>query len=217
LKPAKNAQPGRTEKAGFMMGLFMRIPVLALMTLLGGIAAGNAGGAGDWRLMHTPPYGSLDPPRETANLLPPVVNTGTGQVAGMTGSAAFYVRIVGGPVFNDGSAGDIQRVIPLAAWRGKPVRLTLRFKTEGTISAGIQTAIAVAGGKRSGSRMVNTLRGKGDWQSCQFVRDVPAGAGAYVIDLHLHGKGTLWIDAVGLQAVGDNATPTGNCIAGDTA
>jgi len=199
------------------MGLLMRIPVLALMTLLGGIAAANAGAADDWRLMHTPPYDSLDPPRETANLLPPVVSTGTGQVAGMTGSAAFFARIVGGAVFNDGSAGDIQRVIPLAAWRGKPVRLTLRFKTEGAISAGIQTAITIASGKRSGSRMVNTLSGKGDWQSCQFVRDVPTDAGAYMIDLHLYGKGTFWIDTVGLEAAGANATPTGNCIAGDTA
>ena len=70
--------------------------------------------------------------------------------------------------------------------------------------------------------MVNTFGGmKDNWQSCQFVRDVPADAGDYVIDLHLHGKGTLWIDAVALQA-GDNdplirTNRSQGCITGDTA
>lgn len=189
----------------------MRLVPFALIALLAGTAASGAYTVDNWHLMRTHPVDQFDQPSsDAAALLPPVIRTGTGQVAGMSGSAALYASVVGGPVTNAGSAGDIERVVPLTDWRGQRVRLSLRLKTEGTISSSIQASIGlgVPMGKRIGGAVINARgqNGKQDgWQLCQFVRDVPANGNAFVIDLHLYGRGTLWIDKLVLAA--DTAAP----------
>jgi hypothetical protein len=183
----------------------MRLSMLAIIPLLSGIAAANAGAADDWHLMLTRTWNTFDrPSSDAAALQPPVIRTGTGQVTGMSGGAALYAKVIGGPVINAGSAGTIERIIPLEAWRGKRAHLTLRLKSADGISASISTSVGLTGGKRDGNKMVHTVSGS-DWQSCSFVRDIPANASDYTIYLHLYGRGTLWIDGVALEAADDEA------------
>jgi hypothetical protein len=181
----------------------MRLSILAIIPLLSGIAAANAVSTDDWHLMLTRPFDTSDrPSSDAAALQPPVIRTGTGQVAGMSGGAALYAKVTGGPVHDAGTAGTITRVVPLGGWRGKHARLTVRLKPVENMTASIGSSVGITGGKPSGNRMIKTVSG-GDWQSCSFVRDIPANASDYTIYLHLYGRGTLWIDGVALAAVDD--------------
>lgn len=178
----------------------MRLFSFALMALLGGVVTANAL-TDDWRVKR--PVEELDPPApETRNVPLPTIVMGTGQIDGMHGKDAVFVKVVGGSVLDRGSAGNVERKISLQGWGGRRVRLLLRLKTMGDIhaiaNAGITQGNAVLVGSQD-----QRVEANNTWRLYQFVRDVPADAHDFVIDLHLYGRGTLWIDDVSLGVTTD--------------
>jgi hypothetical protein len=110
-------------------------------------------------------------------------------------------------VLNKGIAGNFERKLSLAAWRGKRMRLTLRLKTVGDIHAGFTAAVAQDNEGRRGTQQ-QWIRTGDRWQTVQFVRDVPADAADLVLDLGLYGKGTLWIGDVALEVADGKGAPS---------
>ena len=142
-----------------------------------------------------------------------VFETGSGSTDGMTGSQATYLRgnasnasgwlrhedDVLAPQRSFTAHGGLERALPLQAWRGKRVLLTVRLKNE----AGARAYASVWIGKsnrsavRSGTLMNRPASG---WQTHSFVLDVPVNATAFSVHAGLTGKGTIWLDDVSLRA-----------------
>jgi hypothetical protein len=129
----------------------------------------------------------------------------------LTGTVAYpapqYVSQPGGDArmvgSNGMSDGALVRKIPLAAWKGQRVRLTLRLKNAGDARV---TASAQLDGSE-GCIVQQTLSQKdsadgGAWLA-RFVVDVPQTGADLTAAVNLHGKGAVLVDAMRLEAAGD--------------
>ena len=182
-----------------MMDLLMRIPALALAILVAGTVLAGALSNDGWNM--SPPLKAGMPPGFP-------FATGAGAVDGMTGPTAVYFRSLGRSNFFGRNGATLERKISPEAWRGKHVSLALRLKREGSVDASLWAFVD----KRSGVRIKASPQKieASDWQTAQFVLDVPDDATAFAIDLHLFGTGTVWIDRVDLEAVGAEVALTGS-------
>ena len=162
---------------------------------------GQAATLDDWRLKRA--FAEYDPQTQESRTIPAAFKSGIGAVDG----AAYYVTVVKNSALNRGVAGNFERKLSLAAWRGKHVRLTLRFKTAEDIHANVTAAVAQDQEVRRGTQQ-QRIRTMDGWQTVQFVRDVPDDAADLVLDLGLYGKGTLWIGDVALEAADDKGAPS---------
>lgn len=151
----------------------------AALLLLAALTAPALGeGAQDWRLTHN--IGGVE--------------ARTGATPGMTGTEAVYFQGV-----CCGGGALAERKIPLEAWRGKRVRVSLRFRNEGKL-ARADLWLRIDGGERAISTVSQSLRGE-HWQTPQFVLDVPGDAISLAVDLSLSGRGASWLDGVALEPV----------------
>ena len=182
-----------------------QISCILAVLVLGGIGAANAAALDDWRLKRA--FAEYDPPTPESRTIPAAFRSGIGAVDVAAGGPAYYVTVVNNSLLIKGIAGNFERKLSLAAWRGKRMRLTLRFKTVEEIRAGFTAAVAQHNEVRRGTQK-RWIRTGDRWQTVQFVRDVPADAADLVLDLGLYGKGTLWIGDVALEAADDKGAPS---------
>jgi hypothetical protein len=128
---------------------------------------------------------------------------GAGPVAGMTAHQAVYIRKIKGS--DDPHArGRLERTIPLAAWRGQRLRLSLRLKAEDGARLFTFAEISKANGAGIRTQAESNSFGNAAWQTHVFVLDVPDNATALVLQVDLNGDGAGWVDEVTLGAVGGN-------------
>ncbi|MBV9548601.1 MAG: hypothetical protein JO256_02895 [Alphaproteobacteria bacterium] len=136
---------------------------------------------------------------------------GTGATTGMMGKAAVYFSgDAGWATVRNSQAkyGALQQNIPLAAWRGKRLRLTLRLKDDGDARAWV--SLNISDNDRSSVR-AETQRndlGSSVWQSHQFVLDVPADANNLFLSFGLTDEGKVWADDLRLEAVSTDVPVT---------
>ena len=185
----------------------MRPWIVGLLAVLarGGIGAANAAALDDWRLKRA--FAEYNSPPPDSPTMPATFKSGIGAVDGAPGGAAYYVTVVNNSPLNKGVAGNFGRKLSLAAWRGKPVRLTLRFRTVGDIHANFTAAVAQDHEVRRGTQQ-QRIGTRDGWQTVQFVRGVPDDAADLVLDLGLYGKGRLWIGDMALEAADGKGAPS---------
>jgi hypothetical protein len=167
----------------------MRLPTFVLMALLGAAVAANATALDDWRLTTVKPWGGLR------------YKTGLGTTDGMSGNQALYIGGEGNRYFNS-DAPVLARRIPLDGWRGQRVRVTLRLKDEGDIRAWVRFHLSNNDSTGLNAAIQRDERGIADWQTHQFVLNVPQNAVNVSIELGLTGDGQVWLDDIALEAVG---------------
>jgi hypothetical protein len=155
---------------------------------------------------------------------PPVLQAGMGATPGMRGAQAIYLMKDNGfPQTWAGAGtllpytlyGSLERRIPMAAWSGKRVRLSLRTRADG---AGAWIA-SQWGNSLNPMSPVNPATGhtitiKSDangWVKHQLVFDVPNGTvAALTVGMGITGKGTAWLDDFRIEAV-DADVPVPRC------
>jgi hypothetical protein len=101
--------------------------------------------------------------------------------------------------------GGLESDIDLDAWRGKRVRLTLRLRN---VDGGRAYAIAqVNQSSGDGARTLaqRNASGSHDWETHQFVLDVPEGGNHLYVYVGMTGKGRILADGLTLEAVGRDA------------
>jgi hypothetical protein len=178
----------------------MRIPVLAGFALLALLSnAALADTSVEQRWFTDKPVGDGWFVRQ-ANYVPPNLPKRwlphwEGGIAATTGTAGKAVY------FASARGGSILRAIPLADWRGKRVRLSLRLKGEGEARAGAGVEIFKA--DTNGITPPNQMNtgGNGAWESHQFVLDIPGDATTLFVAASLKGHGKLWVDGLRLEPV----------------
>ena len=161
------------------------LATFALFMLLGGAMADTASEDG-WALMAGPPY-----------------EAGLGVVADMTAHQAVYLRGSANSGHQKNYVGTLERRIPMTAWRGHRLRLSLRLRNDGVASTAVALQInkANGGGIRSPATTKWKTDGDDTWRVQQFVLDVPDDAQDLVLDVRLRDKGVVWLDELKLQAV----------------
>lgn len=130
---------------------------------------------------------------------------GTGVTTGMLGrQAVYFAGDAGWATLRNSLAkyGALRQDIPLQAWRGKRLRLTLRLKNDGGARA--WTSLNISDQDRSSIRAAIQRNDSGNeqWQTHQFVLDVPADANTLYLSFGLTDEGKVWADEVRLEAVG---------------
>ena len=164
----------------------MRIPTLAgliLFASLGSLAPAIADES--WSVVGTSGNGQSPLPRLT---------TGSGVVAGASENPAVYLS-------GAGNAGRLQREIPLDAWRGKRLRLSLRLKNDGNVHAWSRISFRYGDGKQLFTDTQRNIAGDA-WEAHQFVLDVAGDATALVIFVGLEGTGKVWVEGLTLEPAG---------------
>lgn len=157
----------------------------------------------------------------TVRATPSALVSGVGKVAGMTGSQALFLK---GAAEAGGIActtiinichphpgtesldsfirnGGLERRIPLQAWRGQRLRLTVRLKNDGAARAYASAQIVMGDAAPIRTFAQRNAAGASAWEAHQFVLDVPDRASDLAIDVGLTGKGTVWLDGITLEAV----------------
>ena len=101
--------------------------------------------------------------------------------------------------------GGLERRIPLAAWRGKRLRLSLASRNGGGAFAYVSAQINRSNftAIRTASAM-NTNR-NGTWKAHNFVLDVPDDATDLILIAGLTGSGRIWLDGFSMQAADRDA------------
>lgn len=159
---------------------------LALLAGLG-LAMADAPGQEGWAVIAGPTY-----------------EAGLGIVADMTAHQAVYFK--GSTNSGPGRRylGTLERRIPLSAWRGQRLRLSLRLRNEGVASTAVTMQINKTGGAaiRSPAATKWTTGDSDAWRLQTFVLDVPDDASELVLDVSMRDKGMVWLDELKLQAVG---------------
>lgn len=172
-----------------------KIPVFVLVAVL--LASGSALAvqvADDWHYLngttHTPSY---------------LLNWGRGATAGMVQGRDNYLAGDAGYATVSNSLrlyGGVAQVLPLKAWQGRRLNVSLRLKNEGDARAWVMANLRQA--DRGGFTLApqRNAPGSGEWQSRNFVLDVPANATDLTLTVGLTGKGRIWIDTVTLEPAG---------------
>jgi hypothetical protein len=170
-------------------GEAMRIPALvsiSALAVLGCVGLGLAADGSGWYLAKPSDLFAV----------------GTGETPGMSGQRAVYIRGSANP--GSFRVGTLQQDLALDTWRGKRVRVSLRYKQEApprtTAYGDIWAQVGKANGTalRAGSFHVSAS----EWRLQQFVMDVPESAVSLALGVDLHGTGTGWVDGVSIEPVG---------------
>jgi hypothetical protein len=133
----------------------------------------------------------------TPKRLLPHPDFGTGTTKGMNGERAVYVA--NNQYYSRGAS--MTRDIPLEAWRGKRIRLSLRLKNEDGARGWAGMSIAYSDTNGSAVTDRNVRSGTDGWQTHRFVVDVPYNATALSLSAGVRGQGKLWVDGITLEAV----------------
>lgn len=98
--------------------------------------------------------------------------------------------------------GGLQQRIPLDAWRGKTLLVTMRMKNEGAARAWAAFQVDKANDIVLRGTAQRNAPGTA-WQTRQFILDVPADATDLIVMAGLTGQGKVWLDGLRLLPVGD--------------
>jgi hypothetical protein len=173
----------------------MRVPALITLSVaavLGSAGFGLAADGGGWYLAKPSDLFAI----------------GAGATPSMSGQRAIYIRGSANP--GSFRVGTLQQDVALDAWRGKRVRVSLRYKQETlprtTAYGDIWAQVGKANGTvlRAGSFHVTTR----EWRPQQFVMDVPESAVSLSLGVDLHGTGTGWVDSVAIEPVSADVSTT---------
>jgi hypothetical protein len=136
----------------------------------------------------------------------PLAHIGTGFTPGIKGSEAVYFK--NDRPANLDSAYALERKISLASFQGKRVRLSVRLRNDGEYRAWTNIYIPLSAQNGIGSFRQQTAFGKNDWETHEFVFDVPDQATDLMIAVTATNKGTIWVDDLSLAPVDKNVRTT---------
>jgi hypothetical protein len=107
--------------------------------------------------------------------------------------------------------GTYMQTIDATDYRGKRVRLSSQVKTQGIEDwAGVWMRVDSSTGPIAFDNMQDrAIKGTADWTNHVIVLDVGPNATAIAFGVLLSGKGSLWIDDVEIEAVGQDVPVTG--------
>ena len=127
------------------------------------------------------------------------LTAGTGVTAGMSGAEAIFITAEWAP-----QQRFLERRIALAQWRGKRLRVALRFKNQDKARGYAVFSLVNSDGSRlvPWSGTARTGIHQDVWDTQQFVVDVPANADEMIVHAGLFGPGTVWIDRLAVEAAG---------------
>jgi hypothetical protein len=103
--------------------------------------------------------------------------------------------------------GRLQRVIPLAAWRGRRLSVSLRLKNDGDARAWAMLQMTQRGRITIAAPQRNAP-GNGGWETRRFVLNVSDSADALILNVGLTDQGKVWLDSLTLEAVGADVAVT---------
>jgi hypothetical protein len=132
---------------------------------------------------------------------------GAGVTEGMSGSSAVYIAGKGN-YYGSLRTTFLQQSIPLDAWRGRRLLVTLRLKDEDEIRGLVSFFLRKQNGDGLQAALQRDGNGETGWQTHQFVVDVPDDADALQVGLGAHGSGKLWVDDIRIEAAGADVTPS---------
>jgi hypothetical protein len=106
--------------------------------------------------------------------------------------------------------GTYMQTIDAAEYRGKRVRLSVQVKSEGIADwAGVWMRVDSSSGPIAFDNMQDRpIRGTQEWTNHAIVLDVGPNATAIAFGVLLTGKGSVWIDDVAMEAVGQDVAVT---------
>jgi hypothetical protein len=107
--------------------------------------------------------------------------------------------------------GTLMQDISATKYAAKRVRLNAFVKTKGVEGwAGLWLRIDKATGTAAFDNMQNRpIKGTGDWRSYDVVLDVPSDATGLFFGVLLSGPGTVWLNSVKVEVVGNDVPVTG--------
>jgi len=112
--------------------------------------------------------------------------------------------------------GGLERRIPLAAWRGKHLRLVLPMKNEGSARGYVGVQINTDSGNAMRARVQWLATGDSSWRVPRYVLEIPDNARELAIDAGFFGEGTLWLGKLALEAAAPDepVTPVRRLVGG---
>lgn len=98
------------------------------------------------------------------------------------------------------SGAQLVQRLPAQPYAGRRVRLSASIKTEGA-DGGVLSIDVSKDTATIDVRPTTYIYGTNDWKTYDAVIDVPADATTVRIGFGLRGRGTMWADTIGIQAV----------------
>ena len=93
-------------------------------------------------------------------------------------------------------------------YRGKRVKMSAYLRTRDVTGPGAYLVLTIIGpSATAGSSDRTALKGTNDWQLVSVVADVPQTAVGLWLNATLNGHGSVWVDDVSLEVVGDAVAP----------
>jgi hypothetical protein len=107
--------------------------------------------------------------------------------------------------------GTLMQDVSAAKYAGKRVRFNASVKAQGVQGwAGLWMRIDKGTGTVAFDNMENRpIKGTADWRSCDVVLDVPPDATGIFFGVLLSGPGTVWLNSVKVEVVGNDVPVTG--------
>lgn len=97
--------------------------------------------------------------------------------------------------------GQIAQVVPIAAYAGRTIELSVQMKTDDVGPKGWQLMLTFTGGVPNPRRAAESLTGTQDFRKITIRTQVPQGAQGVEIAAILLDRGTGWLDDVRLGVV----------------
>jgi hypothetical protein len=105
--------------------------------------------------------------------------------------------------------GGLERHIPLQAWRGQKMQLSLRLKNDGNALAFAMAQVNRRNGDALRTDVANNIRNNNDWRTHTFVLQVPDDASYLFVYAGFTGNGEFWLEGLRLEAAAADAPLTG--------
>lgn len=129
-----------------------------------------------------------------------------------SGKRSVYLRYVANSMMplSDRPCAGIMQAIKSGDFRGKRIRISAFLKTHevqlyATLWARIDGDTSILSGDPG---VQNVVTGSTSWLEREVVLDVPASARGIAFGAQLTGRGTLWVDDVKIERVGDSVRTT---------
>lgn len=127
--------------------------------------------------------------------------------AAFTGGTSGYIR---GNKLNPQGFGTYMQMFDPGEYRGKRLRLSAYVKSENVADwAGVWMRVDRDKQSTAFDNMSNRpIKGTQEWTQCSIVLDVDSKATAIAFGILLSGKGSVWIDDLSFEVVGEEVPVT---------
>ena len=118
-----------------------------------------------------------------------------------------------------GGFGTLMQTFKADSFLGKRVRFTGYVRSEDVADwAGLWMRVDGPRGEPLAfdNMQKRAIKGTGDWTKYEIVLDVPQSAAQIAFGLLLTGKGSVWMDDLGFEAVGTDVPTTGESMANES-